>query len=151
MTVERDNYAVFSAVSEMENFDMARELEEQITAKILESGKSGYDNFSASVTLKEFDAENSFADYEVEISYTDYGEFDKGSPSHDYYDPPDPPYLDMDDTDEVLYDMKNFIENSFGELGFDAEAEEVEYEIESIDNMLEELCEPPEPDYEYDD
>lgn len=149
-TVSRDNFAVISAVVEMENPDTAKELETQIAEKILENGKSEYSNFSADVTLKETDAENKTADYTVEISYTDYGEFYEGCPSHDYYDPPDPDELYMDDVDDVLYNMKNCIEKSFDDLGFEAEAEELEYDIESIENMLEELCEPSEPDYEYD-
>lgn len=152
-TVSRDNYAVISAVVEMGNPDTAKELEAGITEKIIENGKSQYENFSASVTLKEFDAETETADYEVEISYTDYGTFYEGCPSYDYYDPPDPAEIDMDDVDDVLYNMRKCIEQSFDDLGFDAETEELEYDIDSLDDMvediLENLSEPDYDDYEY--
>lgn len=149
-TVSRDNFAVISAVVEMENPDMAKELETQIAEKILENGKSEYSNFSADVTLKETDAENKTADYTVEVKYTDYGEFYEGCPGGNYYDPPDPAELYMDDVDDVLYNMKNCIEKSFDDMGFKAEAEEVDYDIEDLDSILEKMCEAEEMDaYEY--
>lgn len=124
--VDRDNYIVVSAIIGLDNCDMAKELEAKAAETILKNGQKRYDRFSSDVTLKEVDTENGTAEYTAEIRFTDYGTFYEGSPSSDYYDPPDPGDLIMDDVHDVLDDVNSFVEKAFEELGFDAEAEEME-------------------------
>lgn len=108
--VSRDNDIIVSAVANIDDYDTAKELEAKVAEKILENGQAQYNGFSSSVELKKVDHENGTAEYTVEIRFTDYGEFYEGSPSSDYYDPPDPGELVMDDVRDVLSDVNDFVE-----------------------------------------
>lgn len=139
--ISRDNELLISAVAEIDGYDMAKEVEAKIAEHIQESGQHQYDGFASGVELKEVDTENGTAKYMVEINFTDYGEVDFGSPSSDYYDPPDYGEITLDDVRTVLDEMNDFVEKAFEDLGISAESEEMDYEIEDPEDIFERMLE----------